>query len=757
MRAWGRKGFRVSFALVTGACLVPVVSLTAQEEPERTLRFEVMSEGALPGGWSGGPPGTLFRDSVVVQGGRYAGRIGRTTDAGGDFSTLSLMLPVTFAGDSIELRGWLRTEAVDGFAGLWLRLDGDAGPVQFDNMQNRGLRGSTEWTQYNIKLPLDDRARRVVLGALLVGEGTVWADELELLVDGRPFAEAPVFEPAPTPVELDTEFDAGSGTDVTVVSPAQTRNLALLGRVWGFVKYHHPRVTKGEVNWDYELFRVLPDILAAVDPATASETIDAWLTDLGDPPPCNDACATVPPDLHLEPRLDWLRMDAALSPELRSRLQRIQGNRSTEEARYYVRHNPGVGNPDFSGEAAYQDMAVPDAGFRLLALYRFWNIIEYWFPYRDVIGADWDDVLVEFIPRLLAAEDGEGYRLILMELVARVHDTHANLWSDLDLRPPRGDAQLPVSVRFVEERAVVTGYRHPELGPASGLGVGDVLESLGGASIDSLVSVWRPRYAASNQPTRLRDMARTLTRGPPGPVRVRGRRADGPFEVTAERLLEDSLDLGAERTHDRPGDTFQMLTEDVAYLKLSSVVAADAADYVRRAREAEVLVIDIRNYPSEFVVFALGGHLVREPTDFARFTRGDPTNPGAFIMGPPVSLQPRQPHFDGKVVILVDETTQSQAEYTTMALRAAPGALVVGSTTAGADGNVSPIPLPGGARAMISGIGVFYPDGTPTQRIGIVPDLIVTPTISGIRAGRDEVLEAGVSYALGRPFRSGGR
>jgi len=52
---------------------------------------------------------------------------------------------------------------------------------------------------------------------------------------------------------------------------------------------------------------------------------------------------------------------------------------------------------------------------------------------------------------------------------------------------------------------------------------------------------------------------------------------------------------------------------------------------------------------------------------------------------------------------------------------------------------------------MISGIGVFYPDHRPTQRVGIVPDLVVRPTIAGIRAGRDEVLEAGIQRVLHRP------
>ncbi len=146
-------------------------------------------------------------------------------------------------------------------------------------------------------------------------------------------------------------------------------------------------------------------------------------------------------------------------------------------------------------------------------------------------------------------------------------------------------------------------------------------------------------------------------------------------------------------------------------------------------------------------------HVRRAYGPFGRFTRGDRANPGAFNWQSPLTIAPITPGFDGKVVILVDETSQSQAEYTAMALRAAPNAIVVGSTTAGADGNVSEIPLPGGVTSMISGIGVFYPDNRPTQRIGIVPDFVVIPTIPGIRAGRDEVLEAAVSRALGRPFQ----
>src|SRR5687767_13237673 len=77
-----------------------------------------------------------------------------------------------------------------------------------------------------------------------------------------------------------------------------------------------------------------------------------------------------------------------------------------------------------------------------------------------------------------------------------------------------------------------------------------------------------------------------------------------------------------------------------------------------------------------------------------------------------------------------------------MGLQATGRAIVFGSQTAAADGNITNIELPGPLIATFTGLGVFYPDGRATQRIGIVPDVHVTPTIAGLSAGRDEVLEA---------------
>ena len=568
-------------------------------------------------------------------------------------------------------------------------------------------------------------------------------------------AAVPPQQPQPGPpaaapktiLDSDQEFDAGSRIALKDLTGIQVENLVLLGKVWGFLKYHHPLVSGGTLHWDYELFRVLPRVLNAADTAAARSAVHEWVERIGSAPACT-ACVTLDETgLHLKPQVAWLT-DERLGPKLAAALRHIHHHRRSGK-QFYVSLMPNVGNPVFANEPPYAGLALPDAGYQLLALYRFWNIVEYWFPYRDLLDRPWDEELRAFIPRVALAKDGDAFKREMIALIARVHDTHANLWSSLDVRPPVGKCQIPVTLRFIENQAVVSGYSHAESGPATGLRVGDVVKTMDGVAVAEIVTRWTPYYAASNEPTRLRDIARSLSRGECGEAAVEVDRNGTRVALTPQRVPESTLLASAGRMHDRPGETFRKLSPQIAYLKLSSVKAADASQYIKGAEGTAGLVIDIRNYPSEFVVFALGARLVDRPTAFARFTYGDLGNPGAFHWTPPISLQPMSPRYEGKIAILVDETSQSQSEYTAMAFRSAPNATVVGSTTAGADGNVSPIPLPGGLRAMISGIGVFYPDKKPTQRIGIVPDIEVKPTVQGIRAGRDEVLEAALRHILG--------
>lgn len=232
-------------AMCTLLCLTVSAVARAEEDLAKALSFETENTGGTLTGWGGGPPGTIFADDKVVHSGQWSVRLVRTPDSPSTFSTITRGMPVDFAGQEIELRGWLRTDNVSGMAGLWLRADGDAGTLGFDNMASQQLKGSHDWAQYSVAIPLSRQAKRLAYGFLVSGTGTGWADDLELLVDGKPLSEAPRAARPTTPLDTDREFDAGSRVAPSALSEVQTENLALLGRVWGFVKYHHPAVTGG--------------------------------------------------------------------------------------------------------------------------------------------------------------------------------------------------------------------------------------------------------------------------------------------------------------------------------------------------------------------------------------------------------------------------------------------------------------------------------------------------------------------------------
>ena len=140
-----------------------------------------------------------------------------------------------------------------------------------------------------------------------------------------------------------------------------------------------------------------------------------------------------------------------------------------------------------------------------------------------------------------------------------------------------------------------------------------------------------------------------------------------------------------------------------------------------------------------------------ESTPFVKFSEGGIENPGLFTFTKATNAGRKNPrYYKGKVVILINEITQSSAEFHAMAYRVNPNTTIIGSTTAGADGNGSKFYLPGGISTMISGIGVYYPDGKETQRIGIVPDIELKPTIQGVKNRQDELMNKALEIIKGQ-------
>jgi hypothetical protein len=469
------------------------------------LGFENGTPGTSPAGWLGSDDGTVVTDCQVAHSGKCAARFERTASSSGAFSNLAVSIPIGFAGKTLQWSGFIKTQNVNGYAAIYFgEYDVTGNNAAFATTQGLAVQGTTNWTGYSITLPLNSQATQLNIGVLLGGTGTAWADDLQLLVDGQPVG--------------DHEFDSGSGITITSLSEIQIRNLATLAKVWGFLKYHHPAVTSGQHQWDYDLFRAIPAVLAAGDGPAANQAMAAWIAArLGNVAPCSPCATFDTSDLYMGTNLDWLSDVSLLGSSLSQTLQTIYLNRTPATQTAYISLAPGIFNPVFQDELNYASLTLPDSGYQLLALFRAWNMVEYFYPDRDVMadpassGDYWDGVLRQLIPGFTTAQTSLAYQQQVLLLAAMINDTHAGISNLGGAQPPIGPCQLPVQIRYVEGSPVVGRYLSTTDGPASGLQIGDVIEQLDGTAAADLVAHWTPYYADSNGAARLRGIGNSMT------------------------------------------------------------------------------------------------------------------------------------------------------------------------------------------------------------------------------------------------------
>lgn len=705
--------------------------LFSQSDSQKiNLDFEkIKNDAMLPNGWIKWGNYDLKIDSTQAFNGKNSLLI--DAQSGGTFGSVAYALPANFKGKKITLEGYIKYEnATDGFVGLLMRIDKDGQSIAFDNMNSQKLQGTADWKKYSITYEFKENADQIYVAGILNGKGKAWFDNFKVTIDGKPIESLTPVAKEISIVDMDTEFDSGSKFELTSLNDNHKRNLFVLGKVWGFVKYHHPTIAEGKISWDYELFRMLPKI----DSKNFDTELVQWINKLGT---FKTEKKTLPKEneIKLLPNTKWIADTSLISVELSTLLQNIN-NAVRQDTNYYISFYKDVSNPIFNNEKVYVKMNYTDSGIKLLSVFRYWNMIEYFFPNRHLMDENWDAVLKEFIPKMTATKDEKEYTLTLVELIGKIQDTHASVWRNKLFDDFFGEKVAPIQVKFIENKVVVVNLR--EEYKEANIQVGDVIVSVNGVLIDDWIKNNQKYFPSSNYPTQLRNMANKILRTNNDNLQLTLETISGKKEVSIATIPFKYF-------KNKP-DSHKVINENIGYIYPRTLKEGEINEIMDKFLDKKGLIVDLRCYPSDFIVFSLNRYLLNEKKDFVKFTTGNIKTPGLFTVKDYEYKVGRnnKNYFKGKVIILVNEETQSQAEYTAMALRVAPNAKVLGSTTAGADGNVSEIYLPGNVFTYISGIGVLTPNGSETQRVGIIPDVKTEPTIKGIREGKDEVLDKAI-------------
>jgi len=388
----------------------------------------------------------------------------------------------------------------------------------------------------------------------------------------------------------------------------------------------------------------------------------------------------------------------------------------------------------------YPLMHFPDFEYRILAAYRLWNVIEYFYAYKELIG-DWEPRLPRIVSMMAAASTAAEYELAIAEAMTFVPDGHSYPITNalLDLR---GRAAAPFLTMPVEGKPVVVEILDASA-TAAGVQPGDELTAIDGAPVGERLAALRRYVPASTESTLTYYAMSLLPRGPEGST------AHFTFRKPDGSMHDASLARSYTFVEPAPsGNPWKVLPGNVGYVDLSWL--RDVEGMLAAMDGTRDLILDMRGYPLVDLT-ALGRRLhVKGNGDFALLDRVG-VNGGAIVADTEVQNigNSTLPPYRGKTVMLVDERSQSASEHFALMCEAMAGTTFVGSPSAGADGNITAMVLPGGNYIDFGGLGVRHADGRQLQRVGILPDVSVPRTIDALAHGRDEVLEKAVEIITG--------
>lgn len=558
---------------------------------------------------------------------------------------------------------------------------------------------------------------------------------------------------AALPVQAQQMANASSGFSMTsddLSDPRVPGNLETLCRVWGYAKYHHPVFcdTLCRVDVDSALFALLPQVVHA-DRVTRNRHLLDWVRSLGDYTPNRIECeqALAPYDLVETADLGWTADTVLLGGELSKLLQDLRYAERDEN--YYLRLGQPDQGPDYQylslrGESFYPTPQM-DSGLNLLTLFRLWNVIEYYAPNRSLTLHPWDEVLSTYI-RLVGAEtDPVRFSRLYMRLIRELNDGHA--YAPIEML--FGQRMLPVWPLQADGRLFV-GHSDDRA-----LKRGDEVVAIDGEPVSERLELLR-EYASRSNEASLRQALRyyglCTRRDTAEVVRRRAGACDTLRVATVPYGSVSPLYDPAQLVQ----PPFRLLADSVGYIYAGTFTREHLAEVGQALPRTRALIIDLRTYPMNVdgaLIVLIGQSLRTESVVVRQALYQTLALPGLFYLQEQwlfedfgeVAARCTEP-YKGRVILLVDEMTQSNPEFQAMAFQSCPQTLTIGSPTSGANGSIVWIPLPG-QMTSFSGIGALYPDGTQPQTVGVRLDVEVLPTAEGVQAGRDEVLERALELA----------
>jgi carboxyl-terminal processing protease len=567
----------------------------------------------------------------------------------------------------------------------------------------------------------------------------------------------------------------------------QNQNIQQFIQIWGLIKYKSQKSITGNFDAD----KVFLTLIDSVKNANEQQFNQLMLTLIGPVDTSFTAAAhsydhnSLNNYQHLLKNLDysWIK-GKRYTGVLRKQLVSLSNMVNLSGTHQYI---PSVWyESDLPNENPYANYAFNEEKMNLLTLAKAWNAVEYLFPYKYMMDKDWKMVLMEMVPIFREINNRTSYEKGILMLAVAINDTHGGeLMESGNLKTTSVIFNVryypPFDYKAEAKGIIIKSFLNDSLVKSSDLKAGDEIIAINGIKIERWLKERAALLPASNNAVKYRALSTANNdRGdtfafsnlPSGTLSVKVRRDRAYLNLTlvmldrydkkSVKLIED--DIVQKRVKEKSIKGREDIGADIALFRAGYFFdrdlpqEKDLAQLSAELKSKKAIIFDMRKYPQAPGLFGyyLPLLLGKAPFAFARYYAVDLKAPGAFILREGIEnymyvakdgTKPMGELYSGKIVILTDENTQSMGEWFTMMLRQFnTNTTVIGSQTAGADGDVKRLTLPGAYRFSFTGNGIFYPDGTETQRIGIKPDIYFKASTKDLGGVEDAQLQRAVKY-----------
>jgi hypothetical protein len=515
-----------------------------------------------------------------------------------------------------------------------------------------------------------------------------------------------------------------------------------LCKVWGFVKYHTPQ----GLDFDGELFKLLDNAKESVSDRAFEKHLCDWVKSVNQ----HNKIAESKPVCECAVRVsfDWTKDSLLLGSDLVKELSITE--RSVFDTNSYVYFTGGLFQ-NFSGEKKYEQDTLPNTKLCLLTLFRYWNIIEYYFPYRNTLP-HWNETLKEMIPRFLSIKNKTEFLLNLKLIQTQTNDGHAFFVNTTDsemLDKHFGDRIIPLVIENIQGKYLVIDYFDSLKTLKPIIKKGDEILKIYDIPVDSLIKSMMPYAPGSNMNFRINLTLFYILKTFEKEINITYNR-NGQTNTVSIKTVPCNLQFykASDENKLKSFPEYSFLRNDVGYLFIAGLSDTIMPIVMKKMRNTKAIIIDLRYYPKNREIIRYSKFFVKHDLIFD-FFQPHSSYVGCFtlknnlitIVMKNIMRVNEASVYQGKVYVLVNHGTMSAGEVCTMALQMNPEIKIIGNQTAGVIGSVVKIPLPFGIDVFMTGMKNHYLDGTEAQHAGVKIDYEVYPDIKSIQEGRDVYIE----------------